>query len=396
MKGPSRARAWVILLALAGGVLVFQLVERTKGWIARSRAEQLGKELLAAETPEQARAVAGELGALDEAAVEPLVQGLVSEEPMISAAAREEISRRLGAWRQLPRKASGAKVAALVKELANERERIPPEQHVAVRRWAEAILLWPLKGSGVDAAAVLADCEAILELPEPDQELVAERLARLTQKRETSEDPGSPPEVETPASVSISDVPPEETATVAPIVSAKDMLPMQAGSEPVAEAETADSTPLPPQPREPRGIYVPRARAIEDAASPREPESLPPGEPSLLPPVKASAVADELSSVPAIEIMQYLQSDDPVAVSAAEKELARRGYKASQLALARKLTSSDPAVRLKLVQSLPKAPGIDPRPWLLHLSEDSDEGVRSAALSILRTSQDPELLQKLR
>src|SRR6185295_15353853 len=120
------------------------------------------------------------------------------------------------------------------------------------------------------------------------------------------------------------------------------------------------------------------------------------GEPSLLPPVKASAVADELSSVPAIEIMQDLQSDDPVAVSAAEKELARRGYKASQLALARKLTSSDPAVRLKLVQSLPKAPGIDPRPWLLHLSEDSDEGVRSAALSILRTSQDPELLQKLR
>ena len=107
MNGPSRARAWVILLALAGGVLVFQLVERTKGWIARSRAEQLGKELLAAETPEQARAVAGELGVLDEAAVEPLVQGLVSEEPMISAAAREEISRRLGAWRQLPRKASG-------------------------------------------------------------------------------------------------------------------------------------------------------------------------------------------------------------------------------------------------------------------------------------------------
>ena len=396
MNGTSRARAWLILLALAGGVLVFQLVERTKGWTARSRAEQLGKELLAAETPEQATAVARELGALDEAAVELLVRGLVSEEPLISAAAGEEISRRLAAWRQLPRKAAGTKVAALVKELAQEREAIPPEQHVAVRRWAEAILLWPLKGSGVNAAAVLADCEAILELPEPDQELVAGRLAKLTRQKETSEDPGSPPEVETPNNVSSDDVPPEETATMAPIVSAKDVLPMRTGSKPVAEAEPADSTPLPPHPREPRGIYVPRAKSIEDAASPREPETLPPGEPSLFPPVKASAVRDELSSIPAIEVMQDLQSDDPVAVSAAEKELARRGYKASHLSLARQLTSSDPAVRLKLVQSLPKVPGVDPRPWLLHLSEDSDEGIRLAALSILRTSQDPELLQKLR
>lgn len=396
MNGASRARAWVILLALAGGVLVFQLVEHTKGWTARSRAEQLGKELLVAETPEQATAIAGELGALDEAAVEPLVRGLVSDEPLISAAAGEEISHLLGAWRKLPRKTSGKKVAALVQELAQEREAIPPEQHVAVRRWAEAILLWPLKGSGVDAAAVLADCNAILELPEPEQELVAERLARLTQKEETSDGPGSPLEVETPNNVSPDDVPPEETATMAPIVSAKDMLPKQTGSQPVADAETTDSTPLPPHPREPRGIYVPRARPIEDAAPPREPETLPPGEPSLLPPVKASAEEDDLSSVPAIEVMQDLQSGDPAAVSAAEKELTRRGYKASHLSLARQLTSSDPAVRLKLVQSLPKARGIDPRPWLLHLSEDSDEGVRSAALSILRTSQDPELLQKLR
>jgi hypothetical protein len=396
MNGTSRARAWLILLALAGGVLVFQLVERTKGWTARSRAEQLGKELLAAETPEQATAIARELGALDEAAVEPLVRGLVSEEPLISAAAGEEISRRLGAWRKLPRKTSGTKVAALVRELAKEREAIPPEQHLAVRRWAEVIVLWPLQGSGVDAAAVLADCEAILELPEPDQALVAERLAKLTRQKETSEGPGSPLTVETPDNVSSGDVPPEETATMAPIVSAKDVLPMRTRSEALTEAEPVDSTPLPLHPREPRGIYVPRARQIEDAAAPREPETLPPGEPSLLPPVKAAAEADDLSSVPALEIMQDLQSDDPAAVSAAEKELARRGYKASHLSLARQLTNSDPAVRLKLIQSLPKAPGIDPRPWLLHLSEDSDEGVRSAALSILRTSQDPELLQKLR
>ena len=87
MNGTSRARAWLILLALAGGVLIFQLVERSKGWTARSRAELLGKELLDAQTPEQAKAIARELGALDDAAVPTLVRSLVSEEPFVSAAA---------------------------------------------------------------------------------------------------------------------------------------------------------------------------------------------------------------------------------------------------------------------------------------------------------------------
>ena len=94
--------------------------------------------------------------------------------------------------------------------------------------------------------------------------------------------------------------------------------------------------------------------------------------------------------------MRDLHSDDPATVAAAERELTRRGYRASHVSLARQFTDPDPAVRLQLVQSLPRARGIDPRRWLLRLSEDPDEDVRSAARNILRTSQDPELLQKVR
>jgi hypothetical protein len=75
--------------------VVFQLIERSKGWTARSRAEQLGQELLAAESPEQLAVIARELGTLDDAAAKPLVQALVSDDPSISLAAGNEVSRLL-------------------------------------------------------------------------------------------------------------------------------------------------------------------------------------------------------------------------------------------------------------------------------------------------------------
>lgn len=392
MKGNSRVGTWVILLALAGGVLAYQLVERSQGWTARSRAEKLGKELAAAETPEQAEAIARELGMLEEAAAEPLVQALVSEDPLISAAAAHEISRRLAAWRQLPRKKSGTKVAALARALADYSDSIPPEQQRVARQWAEGMLLWPLKGSSVDAAEVLANCEAILAVPQADEELIAQRLARLEERTKRGSEQENPLAVETPKDTVSADDPME----LRPIVSPEEALAPSADNSPAARADDPDSITIPPHPREPRGIYVPRARQIEDAAAPSEPNALPQGEPSLLPPVKASAAQEEPSSVPDLEMMRDLHSEDAADVAVAEKELTRRGYKQVHLALARQLTDPDTAVRLKLVQSLPRARGIDPRPWLLHLSEDPDESVRTAALSILRTSQDPELLQKLR
>src|SRR5678816_3818074 len=84
MSGSSRTRTWLILLAIAAGVLAYQVNERSKSWTARSKADQLGAELLAAQTPEQAAAIARELGSLDEAAAGALTAALASEEPFIS------------------------------------------------------------------------------------------------------------------------------------------------------------------------------------------------------------------------------------------------------------------------------------------------------------------------
>jgi hypothetical protein len=389
MGGPSRTRAWIILLALAGGLLVFQLIERSKSWTGRAKAARLGAELLASQTPEQAEAIARELGAFQEAAVEPLVAGLISEEPLIAEAAADEIARRLAAWRQLPRKESSPKVAVLVRELAWQRDAIPPEHLRRVRDWAEAILLWPLKGRNVDAGAVLTDCQALLEMPQPDEEQLTERLAQLQSQKPVAEQSPMielPPPLEYPM--------PEETADLPPIVSPADVIP---ADPPLAEPDAIDdSTELPLHPREPRGIYVPRARPIKDALPEIVPEATRPREPALLPPIKATATELDLESLSEIEVMNELHGEDPAETAAAEQELARRGYKPAHVSLARQLTDADPAVRWKLVQALPRTRGIDPRPWLLHLSEDADEKVRTAARNLLKTSQDPDLLQKLR
>lgn len=390
MGGPSRTRAWIILLALAGGLLVFQLIERSKSWTGRAQAARLGEELLAADTPEQAEAIARELGAFQEAAASPLVAGLISDEPFIAGAAADEIARRLAAWRQLPRKESSPKVAVLVRELAWQRDAIPPEHLQRVREWAETILLWPLKGQNVDAGGILADCQALLEMPPPDEEQVAERLARLQSKKPVAEQSPMielPPPTEYPV--------PEETADLPPIVSPADVTPRE--PPPYSEPDAIpDSIDLPPHPREPRGIYVPRARPIKDASPENAPEASRPREPALLPPINATATELDLKVLSEIEVMRELHGQDPAAAAAAEKELARRGYKPAHVSLARQLTNADPAVRWKLVQALPRARGIDPRPWLLHLSEDADENVRTTARNLLKTSQDPDLLQKLR
>ena len=234
-------------------------------------------------------------------------------------------------------------------------------------------------------------------MPPPDQEVVAERLARLAEQPAKVAEPESPVEVELPpenVTAAPSEVPADESEAPAPIVSAdaaRRPRPMEPAMEEIPSEEA-----LPSRPREPRGIYVPGARPIEDTAEPAEPAPLPETEPQLIPPVKASGEGEDDSPVPDFELMQDLQSETPAVRNAAELKLNRRGYKASHLSLARKLTSPDAAVRRKLAESLPQAAGIDPRPWLLRLAEDPDERVRSAALSILRTSQDPELLQRVR
>jgi hypothetical protein len=99
--------------------------------------------------------------------------------------------------------------------------------------------------------------------------------------------------------------------------------------------------------------------------------------------------------LPTIDVMRQLHGPVAEAVAAAEAELGQRGLTAAQIDLARQLTDPDPAIRRGLVDALPAMPGMDARPWLLWLTADAHADVRLAALTVLATSRDPELLRRV-
>jgi hypothetical protein len=79
-----------------------------------------------------------------------------------------------------------------------------------------------------------------------------------------------------------------------------------------------------------------------------------------------------------------------------QAELRRRGLSPNEIDLAERLFDSDPAVRKKLVAELPNIADIDATVWLLQCCKDEDADVRLASFSLLATSSNTILLQKLK
>jgi hypothetical protein len=74
--------------------------------------------------------------------------------------------------------------------------------------------------------------------------------------------------------------------------------------------------------------------------------------------------------------------------------LTYRGFGRLSGRLVEQLFSDDVEDRLRLVDDVLTAPGIDARPWLVLLADDDEADVRLLALTIMATSDDPTLLDK--
>lgn len=117
--------------------------------------------------------------------------------------------------------------------------------------------------------------------------------------------------------------------------------------------------------------------------------SRPTGNAKSIPRPMLLATLAEMENFTLREVMERLHDKDPTIAAAAVEELAFRGLSEIEVALARQFTSPDTNVRRQLVDALPRAPGVDGRPWLFWLAEDSDAEVRLAALTVLATATDP-------
>jgi hypothetical protein len=80
----------------------------------------------------------------------------------------------------------------------------------------------------------------------------------------------------------------------------------------------------------------------------------------------------------------------------AEKELRRRGFSAREIDLGKHLADPNVDERRRYAKLLTSLGGIDVKPWLLRLSRDDDEDIRLTVTAIMATTNDPELLARVR
>ena len=115
------------------------------------------------------------------------------------------------------------------------------------------------------------------------------------------------------------------------------------------------------------------------------------------PTMSSAAKSDALPSRRSAWILfDELTSADAQLADQARRELERRGFRPDEIELGRRFADADGPRRRLLLESLPSQPGLDLRPWLLHFATDDDPQVRLAAITIMATTRDPQLLDRVK
>lgn len=95
-------------------------------------------------------------------------------------------------------------------------------------------------------------------------------------------------------------------------------------------------------------------------------------------------------------ILPCLYDEDPGIAMLAKVMLDQRGLTESQIDLGRQVYSPNASVRKAVIAQLQGRDDIDPVVWLIHLTRDQDERVRTEALNALRgNATDPKVRERL-
>ncbi|MGD9632039.1 MAG: hypothetical protein AB7G28_15205 [Pirellulales bacterium] len=135
----------------------------------------------------------------------------------------------------------------------------------------------------------------------------------------------------------------------------------------------------------PRPFEQPAAETLKKAAP----------MPAAEPPSESEGPADSWAALDSRQLLERWLVESGPPQRAIEAELQRRGFGRLRSDVVRlALSSSDRAARVQLVQDLPAIPGLGAKAWLMLLAEDPDAEVRQAAVTIMATSHDAELLDR--
>lgn len=377
LRGCAAPAIFALLLVVAGSLVVRWSLPRLRQIEA---AEQ--SQLLRSDRPTVQLAAADRLKLLGNEGIAVLAQALSDPRDDVFQTAVQAIDELLAEWRLTRPNDTAQSLHCLALALATEIDHLPHERRYVCRRWCDQIIAWPRMGKAHRIDELLAHCELVLR---QSPVLTTVQVAASVDVNQTIDQNLSEwkPRPALPSE--------NEIASDEPTVIELEPTPLESAGpsfdhRPVTRPEPSTAA-IPPA--EPQRLVATNAQPIpnRDLNLTRSPKKTTP------PPVDEVAALRDKSD---IEVMRHLHNLDIQLAKAAEVELRRRGYRTVDIPLCRALVHSDPSVRRQLAEQLPTLASIDPRPWLLQLSEDPDSEVRRTAEGILRTTNDPMLQRRFR
>ena len=404
-----------IFVAAWFAVALLAAVVALRPWEERLLADRLTEEL-ATLSDEAAGDAVRRLALVGDSALPALVQSLGSERASVAEAARGVLLEEIDYWELLSAHESSPKLATLARSLAAEVDRFGPSSRGLAAELAERILRWPTDTHAIDRSELIANCSAVLDRTAPD--LLRADLLRVEVTERSlltpadasrfvqAASPHAPSEASESQVLAMTKLPggglPIESFEV-PASPPRELIagPFGVGTPRTSPPGRGPASVLAPgdQPPPDKLPITSSARPVpgvsgrasgggllraDDPEGPHVPRLLGGGE-----------LWRELPNLGSIDLMRLLHNIDARLTEGAEAELVHRGFSDVEVELGRRLTDADPAVRRKLIDTLPRIPGLNPKPWLLWLSEDSAAEVRRSALTLMATSSDLDLLRRV-
>ena len=352
-----------------GGTLAAWLAWRPNQWLAN----RLMVQMQHAET-DQIDWYAAQLAALDAPGWEALLATVQnSERPELRLAARQALFNSVRSWRMLSADVSERKVASIAHLLAGRVSSADASALCFYADLAERLLDWP--SSSGDATGRVYDCEQVVRAarkvgwplqptfePSSEPASTANSSLEITHFSDLSEsDAAISSDTQERVSAKISDLPEPEMPAEG------ESSPEQFAADEVSSAPLILESPKPP------------AAKVQ---TPTEVSTNPPAPPQR-----------DWQSTKLVELVHALR--EPQSAAAAEAELRRRNFNAANLRVAHAVADPNADNRLKLVHAIPELVGVDAIGWLMLLAKDESPRIRFAAVQLLSTTNDPQVLRRL-
>jgi hypothetical protein len=399
MKG---IRALLVTLLLAAGlVAVMAGLWSQSEWLLTVywRAQ------LARATDDQAGAQLGQIGDLDGPGIAILVESLNSPRQRVAAESREVLWEMLARWDRLPRREASERLRRLAEALDQCVGQFGVSAQADASQLASQLLLRPLDETVFPQWQMTAIGERVLAATEQARVERGKPLAGIQSGPPSGVEAASSPardegaKVVRPNRPSSVEAAPEGKATTPPSVETAAVLNQPSHLDPSKAAKPlSEPGLLPPQTLTAKEKPEATSRPAEEAPAPRDyvrempkpaenAAAVEPGRLELQEPVGID--------VDTVDLMRRLQSRDPTVAASARAELMRRGFSEVQLELALRLFDPNPEVRRQLVRVLPDMRSLDATPWLLQLCRDENTEVRRTAFTLIATTPDPLLIERL-